>query len=70
MLDQTEIEIARHHLQDARDRVARQCALVANLRENHCSTDVAEALLRTFVSTLAAHENHLERLLRDADIPN
>ena len=62
-----DVILARQHVQTARDRVDRQRALIGDLRSSHSPTDVAEALLETFISSLSAHEDHLERLLRQRD---
>jgi hypothetical protein len=63
---ETELEIVRRHVEDGVQCIARQRALIAQLRRDHLPVDEAEALLATFQDIQRLHEEHLARISGDA----
>lgn len=67
MKSETEIYITALHVEAAQRRVDRQQQLLAELKSKGHSTSIAEALLESFVQSLAAHQANLDRLKRKRD---
>jgi hypothetical protein len=61
--EQQHLKQANADIADGHDRVMRQRALVARMHARGQDTEVAEALLATLRSTLAAMENHRRIIL-------
>lgn len=61
------LKMAERHIERAREHIEQQEELISALAARGANTEIAIALLDTFVSTLRSHEDHRDRLLRDLD---
>ena len=59
---ETELEMVQRHIREGYAHVARQREIIAELRASGHSVDLAEALLVTFLTAQASHEDHLARI--------
>jgi hypothetical protein len=59
---ETELEMVTRHIREGAEHVAKQRALIAELRANGHPTGEAEALLATFEDLQRQHEAHLARI--------
>lgn len=59
------LEMAFRHVREAEQHVARQKAIIAELRRDGHSTKQAEDILEIFKSTLATHRESLRRRLQE-----
>ena len=59
---ETEIEMVRRHIREGAICVARQHEVVALLRAQGKSTELAEELLGQFEQIMVLHEEHLARI--------
>lgn len=55
--------MVRRHVEEGAEHIAKQCALIARLRQKGLPTDEAEALLVTFEDMQRQHEDHLARAM-------
>lgn len=58
---ETQLEMAKRHVREGEEHVARQRVLVARLRQNGyaAAVGVAQIILGTFEQTLAEYRRHL-----------
>jgi hypothetical protein len=64
---EAELKIALRHVAEAREIVARQRDLIAKLTADNLPTRGDEALLDTFIATLACLEYHAQLLESEID---
>jgi hypothetical protein len=60
---ETELEMVQRHVREGEEHVARQREIVGRLPPSNEIAGIARALLTEFEDTLAAHRDHLARLL-------
>lgn len=58
-----ELELVIRHLREAESRVRRQRELISQMRARALSTAVAETILKSFVGTAEAQEQHLHAII-------
>jgi hypothetical protein len=68
-MQQDTLRVAARHVATGRRIVARQCALIARLEEDGCSTVAAVQTLELFERTLAIFEDHYAVILKEIAEP-
>ena len=62
MAGETTLEMVMQHIRESEGHIARQKAIIEELRRDNQPTEAAASLLRIFEETLAAHQRRAEQL--------